>query len=368
MFLLQSLPALPMFAHGNRVVCLLYFWGTALLAIASGSQRPRADGTPGLSARSAVLAPMVSSIFLFGLYLILKNTELDPGLLYRGVVSCFGVFTLQEILAEAMGTVLPPAAKTALDNTPIAALFQEASESSESSEALLTNVLGPVEELTALALAVGAAGAYLWLPASQSFALSNVIAVSIALATLPLLDLSSFAIGAAFLLGLLCYDVFWVFGTDVMMTVATSIDAPVKFEFPSAASEVTGRPFSILGLGDVVIPGTFVALMRDVDGDIVEKLSPEFPPTTATATESGGRGEAEVTEAANGPYFQSALTGYGVGLAVTFAVNEVSQSGQPALFYLVPAVLGSVAVTALRRGELRQLFAYKATRPDVGSD
>eukprot|EP00961_Rhodomonas_salina_P252530 3413129-Rhodomonas_salina.2 len=221
MFLLQSLPALPMFAHGNRVVCLLYFWGTALLAIASGSQRPRADGTPGLSARSAVLAPMVSSIFLFGLYLILKNTELDPGLLYRGVVSCFGVFTLQEILAEAMGTVLPPAAKTALDNTPIAALFQEASESSESSEALLTNVLGPVEELTALALAVGAAGAYLWLPASQSFALSNVIAVSIALATLPLLDLSSFAIGAAFLLGLLCYDVFWVFGTDVMMTVAT---------------------------------------------------------------------------------------------------------------------------------------------------
>ena len=52
------------------------------------------------------------------------------------------------------------------------------------------------------------------------FAEEHVSAVAIALSTLPLLDLRTFVIGASFLLGLLCYDFFWVFRSDVMMTVA----------------------------------------------------------------------------------------------------------------------------------------------------
>jgi hypothetical protein len=35
------------------------------------------------------------------------------------------------------------------------------------------------------------------------------------------ISLGSFQTGAILLAGLFCYDVFWVFGTDVMMTVAT---------------------------------------------------------------------------------------------------------------------------------------------------
>jgi minor histocompatibility antigen H13 len=32
--------------------------------------------------------------------------------------------------------------------------------------------------------------------------------------------------------GLFFYDIFWVYGTDVMLTVAKSIDAPIKLMFP----------------------------------------------------------------------------------------------------------------------------------------
>ncbi|CAN0046358.1 unnamed protein product [Ectocarpus sp. 8 AP-2014] len=46
------------------------------------------------------------------------------------------------------------------------------------------------------------------------------------------------------------------------MTVATKIEAPVKFLFPSLTDPSKRYPFSVLGLGDIVIPATFCTLMR----------------------------------------------------------------------------------------------------------
>ena len=361
---LQALPALPTFsAEGNRVACLAFFWTTAVLAIAAGAQRPRLDGNPGLSSTSALLAPVISSVSLFGLYTLLKYTDFDPTLIYRVAVTGLGLVALQELGAEALGAVLPPPAKAALDGTPLDRFLSPdggggdgcADGDNNRRAPVATNVLGPVEELGALALGAAIVVAYFALPVSQSFALANVIGVAIALSTLPLLDLRTFVIGASFLLGLLCYDFFWVFRSDVMMTVATTIEAPVKFEFPTADPT---RPFSILGLGDVVIPGSFVALMRDVDG----QLAPEGSPSQAEASSSSSS-----LAAWNGPYFSTALAGYGLGLGLTFVANEVTKAGQPALVYIVPLVLGSVLLTAARRGEVGELFAFEATRDDLGA-
>ena len=42
-----------------------------------------------------------------------------------------------------------------------------------------------------------------------------------------------------------------VFGTDVMMTVATKVEAPVKFLYTAPPSDTPrSYPFSVLGLGD----------------------------------------------------------------------------------------------------------------------
>lgn len=64
------------------------------------------------------------------------------------------------------------------------------------------------------------------------------------------------AIHAPWQSGLFVYDVFWVFGTDVMVTVARSFDVPIKLLFPRAlATADTDAQLSMLGLGDIVIPG-----------------------------------------------------------------------------------------------------------------
>ena len=69
-----------------------------------------------------------------------------------------------------------------------------------------------------------------------------------------MIDLGSTQVGAILLGGLFFYDIFWVFGTPVMVAVAKGIDGPIKLLF---RREVNGASqFGMLGLGDIVIPGT----------------------------------------------------------------------------------------------------------------
>lgn len=66
------------------------------------------------------------------------------------------------------------------------------------------------------------------------------------------------------------YDIFFVFGTDVMLTVAKSIDAPIKLLFPRNWS-ADPPEFSLLGLGDIVLPGVFIAMCLRFD--IIKSLN-----------------------------------------------------------------------------------------------
>lgn len=66
--------------------------------------------------------------------------------------------------------------------------------------------------------------------------------------------------------GLFFYDIFWVYGTDVMVTVAKAVDAPIKLMFPYNW-QAEPPLFSMLGLGDIVIPGVFVSLCLKYDLD-----------------------------------------------------------------------------------------------------
>lgn len=45
-----------------------------------------------------------------------------------------------------------------------------------------------------------------------------------------MISLDSIKVGCLLLVGLFVYDIFWVFGTDVMVTVAKGLEAPIKCE------------------------------------------------------------------------------------------------------------------------------------------
>lgn len=137
-----------------------------------------------------------------------------------------------------------------------------------------------------------------------------------------------------------------------MVTVAKNLDGPIKILFPRGYNDESGKlELSLLGLGDIVIPGFFLALLLRFDA---HKASVS---TTAPI---------DIHAKFPKPYFTSALLAYVAGLGVTLYVMIVFQAAQPALLYLVPACLGSSLLCAAVRGEMKDLFAYSEEEEEEG--
>ena len=119
----------------------------------------------------------------------------------------------------------------------------------------------------------------------------------------------------------------------------------------------TRYPFSVLGLGDIVVPGAFVSLLRQVDIDGLEA-------DTSGATPSARSSAAKRGPDADFVYFHAGVAAYAAGLAATFTANYVTKAGQPALVYIVPSLLLTAAATAAIRGELPQLLGYRSKRAE----
>ncbi|XP_051896165.1 signal peptide peptidase-like 2A isoform X3 [Pristis pectinata] len=163
---------------------------------------------------------------------------------------------------------------------------------------------------------------------------------------------------------LLVYDVFFVFITpfftpnheSIMVEVATGSGAgtgekstgnnlmelvapvphveklPVIIRVPRLVPSVAtlcGLPFSVLGFGDIIVPGLLVAYCRRFDVQ---------------------------TNGAN-IYFILCTIAYAFGMVLTFAVLIVMKMAQPALLYLVPCTLITCTLTALARKEMRKFWA-----------
>ncbi|CAJ0763548.1 1884_t:CDS:2, partial [Entrophospora sp. SA101] len=156
-----------------------------------------------------------------------------------------------------------------------------------------------------------------------------------------MLSLDSFKTGMILLSGLFFYDIFWVFGTEVMITVAKSFDAPIKVVWPKQLLGLQPNEalqFTMLGLGDIVIPGIYVALCLRFDHNLHLKRNPTAKKYSKFST----------------PYFNSCFTSYILGLITTIVVMHTFKAAQPALLYLSPACIISVLM------ESNLLIAYAA--------
>ena len=121
---------------------------------------------------------------------------------------------------------------------------------------------------------------------------------------------------------------------------AKGLDAPIKILFPKELG-VSPVPVSMLGLGDIVIPGIFVALMLRFDH------------------KQGFAGT---------PYFKANFVAYVLGLVATVSVMHFFDAAQPALLYLVPACIGAALLTAAARGELSLLLTYSEEKKEEMAD
>ena len=181
-----------------------------------------------------------------------------------------------------------------------------------------------------------AAGVGVWYLLKKHWIANNLFGLAFSISGVEFLQLNCVLNGCILLGGLFFYDVFWVFGTDVMVTVAKSFEAPIKLIIPQDIPEkgIYADNFAMLGLGDIVIPGLFIALCLRIDHSLA------------------------INGAVKKVYFVAAFIAYVLGLVITIGVMHYFKHAQPALLYLVPACLGIPLFVGLVRGELKTMFDY----------
>ena len=72
--------------------------------------------------------------------------------------------------------------------------------------------------------------------------------------------ITSFLNGFVYMAGMLMYDIFWVYGSNVMLTVAQELQLPIKLLFPTDSWSPNSKLYAF-GIGDIIMPGIFISLM-----------------------------------------------------------------------------------------------------------
>merc|ERR1711933_640084 len=111
-------------------------------------------------------------------------------------------------------------------------------------------------EITGSELLIGLASLAFcsWYHVTRHWVSNNVIGLSFCIQGIEMLSLGSTQVGMILLSGLFFYDIFWVFFTPVMVTVAKSFDAPIKLLFLRCLDESSKKKPQFSMLGDIVIP------------------------------------------------------------------------------------------------------------------
>eukprot|EP00798_Chlamydomonas_sp_ICE-L_P005127 gene5127-34933_t len=185
----------------------------------------------------------------------------------------------------------------------------------------------------------------IWRNSDWSWLLQDFLGVSLMLLVLRTLKLNSVKVASVLLSLLFVYDVFWVFleplifgGESVMVVVAKGGSSqeflPMLLRVPRLVYRELGG-YSMLGYGDVILPGILVAYTRRLDIDL------------------------HLPSCSFGNYFIPTCLGYCAGLMLTYCALLFSwfgDQGQPALLYLVPCTLGTVFLIAYLRKEVQVLW------------
>ncbi|KAJ3595167.1 hypothetical protein NHX12_004471 [Muraenolepis orangiensis] len=188
-----------------------------------------------------------------------------------------------------------------------------------------------------------------------AWVLQDALGIAFCLYMLKTIRLPTFKACTLLLVVLFVYDIFFVFITpfltksreSIMVEVAAGPSdsashekLPMVLKVPrlnSSPLALCDRPFSLLGFGDVLVPGLLVAYCHRFD----------------------------ILTQSSRIYFVACTIAYGIGLLITFVALAVMKMGQPALLYLVPCTLLTSLAVALWRRELPQFWSGSGFVPAI---
>lgn len=221
-----------------------------------------------------------------------------------------------------------------------------------------------VTAAAAFAYGLGAVVVTVWLierHAPGAFVLQDALGIALCCIFLSTLKVPNLRTATILLSLFFVYDIFmvfvtpYIFGSSVMIDVATAgmptptLNSACYCRLNPGDTSVCGpgeaMPIllriprfqdwrggdTMLGLGDIVIPGLAISMAARRD----------WSTRGAAARASKGRVG----------YFPIAMMGYALGLALANVAVLFTSSGQPALLYLVPCVLGCIIGTSVSRRE-----------------
>ncbi|XP_058989617.1 minor histocompatibility antigen H13 isoform X6 [Mustela lutreola] len=315
-------------AYGSLLLMALLpiFFG-ALRSVRCARGKNASDMPETITSRDAARFPIIASCTLLGLYLFFKIFSQEYiNLLLSMYFFVLGILALSHTISPFMNKFFP----ANFPNRQYQLLFTQGS--GENKEEII-NYEFDAKDLVCLGLSsiVG-----VWYLLRKHWIANNLFGLAFSLNGVELLHLNNVSTGCILLGGLFIYDVFWVFGTNVMVTVAKSFEAPIKLVFPQDLLEkgLEADNFAMLGLGDIVIPGIFIALLLRFDISLKKNTH---------------------------TYFYTSFAAYIFGLGLTIFIMHIFKHAQPALLYLVPACIGFPVLVALAKGEVTEMFSYESS-------
>mmetsp|Transcript_8343 Transcript_8343/g.18698 ORF Transcript_8343/g.18698 Transcript_8343/m.18698 type:complete len:896 (+) Transcript_8343:97-2784(+) len=269
----------------------------------------------------------------------------------------------------------------------------------------LWSFFGPISpvDIAAFVISYGVGGTWLWVaftvphPDTVVFywVIQDVFGLCMCMLFLETIKLNAIKVGATLLMVAFFYDIFFVFitplltkhGESIMVNVATS-GGPPKADpswcekYPFSADCKGGDPLpmlfaiprigdyqggcSMLGLGDIVLPGLLLSFASRYDESkrvmgLISGGSGRVANNACLDSAGNSRNKSSspfcfLCCCCKNGYFGPVMVAYAIGLMMANMAVYIMQMGQPALLYLVPCCLGTMVYMGHKAGELNDLW------------
>ncbi|XP_050378708.1 signal peptide peptidase-like 2 [Argentina anserina] len=283
------------------------------------AKAPLGAGIVDISTTSAVLFVIIASCFLVILYKLMSAWFIE----LLVVLFCIGgVEGLQTCLVSLLSRWFKRTGEAYIKLPLLGAI------------SYLTLAVSPFCIAFAVLWAVFRTVSFAWIG-------QDILGIALIITVLQIVRIPNLKVGTVLLSCAFLYDIFWVFVSkkvfheSVMIVVARGDRSgedgiPMLLKIPRMFDPWGG--YSIIGFGDILLPGLLVAFSLRYDWLASKSL--------------------------RAGYFLWAMIAYGLGLLITYvALNLMDGHGQPALLYIVPFTLGTLLTLGKKRGDLPILWS-----------
>ena len=341
--------------------CFLVYVGCTFstkICLISGDKQK--EGIETMKQKDAWLFPVIGSSVLLGLYLLFKFfNEKYLNILLHIYFTLLGSFSIGQLIEEKINDKEPFKTMEKKDLFTIPKIPHFNPEGAK------------INQLNVITFIIGLLVGCIYFM-KKNWILNNILGMAFSIFGIENLMLGEYKVGLILLSLLFFYDIFWVFYTPVMVSVAKNIEGPVKLMFPKLKEDIEKmrkekgedneyagkaydpREYNMIGLGDIVIPGVYVALMLRFDIYLYKKAKKDISQFGFTFK--------------NMKYFIITFIFYNLGIIITLSSMYFFNHAQPALLYLVPCTLLSSTLLAFQQKDFKELWKFNEEKLDEEED